>query len=90
MAGSHFSWDIPSRHLLCLANPTPVSDNNLMRRIGLLIKDLSAPQWKLRESASSALKELGPLAKSSLKKALKTSTDAEVTHRLEDLLRDND
>jgi hypothetical protein len=86
--GRGFAWDIPTRHLLRLANPIPVTDNALMRRIGLLLVDLGDPQWKVRESATKTLRELGPLAHGSLREALKSSTDAEVTRRLEELLQD--
>ncbi len=82
-----FAWDIPVRHLIHLSNPIPVTDNALMRRIGQLLQDLANPQWKVRETASSALRWLGPLAKGSLQEALKTATDAEVARRLEDLLQ---
>lgn len=86
--GRGFVWEIPARHLLRLVNPIPVTDNSLMRRIGQLIQDLGHEQWKTRESASTALRELGPLARGSLQEALKSATDAEVARRLEELLQD--
>lgn len=86
--GRGFAWDIPVRHLLRLSNPIPVTDNALLRRIGQLLQDLGDAQWKVREAASSALREMGPLARGSLQEALKTSTDAEVTRRLEELLQE--
>jgi hypothetical protein len=86
--GRGFVWEIPARHLQCLVNPIPITDNSLMRRIGQLIQDLGHEQWKTRESATSALRELGPLARGSLQEALKSATDAEVVRRLEELLQD--
>jgi hypothetical protein len=61
-----------------------------MRRMGQLLQDLGDAQWKVREAASSALREMGPLARGSLQEALKTSTDAEITQRLEELLQSED
>jgi hypothetical protein len=86
--GRGFVWDIPARQLLRLVNPIPVTDNSLMRRIGQLIQDLGHEQWKTREAATTALRELGPLARGSLQEALKSATDAEVARRLEELLQD--
>ena len=86
--GRGFVWDIPARQLRRLVNPIPVTDNSLMRRIGQLIQDLGHEQWKTRESATTALRELGPLARGSLQEALKSATDAEVARRLEELLQD--
>jgi hypothetical protein len=88
--GRGFAWDVPVRHLLRLSNPVPVADNALMRRMGQLLQDLGDAQWKVREAASSALREMGPLARGSLQEALKTSTDAEITQRLEELLQSED
>jgi hypothetical protein len=42
----------------------------------------------VRENATNTLRGLGLVAKGSLQEALKTSTDAEVTRRLEELLQD--
>lgn len=86
--GRGFHWEIPTRHLQRLVNPIPVTDNSLMRRIGQHIQDLGHEQWKTRESATTALRELGPLARGSLQEALKSATDAEVARRLEELLQE--
>jgi hypothetical protein len=88
--GRGLGWDIPARQMLRMVNPVPVTDHALMRRIGLLIQDLGHEQWKTREAASTALRELGPLARSSIQEALKSATDAEVARRLEDLMQDSE
>lgn len=88
--GRGLSWEIPVRQMLRMANPVPVTDHALMRRIGQLIQDLGHEQWKTREAASTALRELGPLARSSLQESLKSATDAEVIRRLEDLMQDSE
>lgn len=59
-----------------------------MRRMSQLIQDLGDDQWKTRESATTALRELGPMARGSLQEALKSATDAEVARRLEEPLQD--
>jgi hypothetical protein len=86
--GRGLSWDIPSRQLVRMSNPVPVTDHTLMRRIGQLIQDLGHEQWKTREAASTALRELGPLARASLQEPMKSATDAEVVRRLEELMQD--
>lgn len=88
--GRGFHWFVPATHFVRLVNPAPVADGNLMRKIGQLIRDLGSEEWKTREAASTALREMGPLARGSLQEALKTSSDAEITRRLEELLADND
>ncbi|MES2594967.1 MAG: hypothetical protein V4662_06520 [Verrucomicrobiota bacterium] len=88
--GRGLSWDISTRQILRMSNPVPVTDHALMRRIGQLIQDLGHEQWKTREAASTALRELGPLARGSLQEALKSATDAEVVRRLEELMQDQE
>jgi hypothetical protein len=84
--GRGYSWAVPVAHITRMANPIPLADNALLRRTAELIQALGDSQWKKRESAQAELKELGVLAKASLQEALKQSTDAEVTRRLETLL----
>lgn len=84
--GRGFAWNVPVRLITRYGNPIPVTDSALMRRIGTLLQDLGDSQWKVREKATAELREMGVLAKGSLQEALKTSTDAEVTRRIEDLL----
>jgi len=84
--GRGHAWEVPTRHLLRLVNPVPVTASALMRRIGQLIQELGNAEWKTRERASTELREMGALARGSLQEALKTATDAEVTRRLEELL----
>jgi hypothetical protein len=88
--GRGFGWDLAARQILRVVNPVPVTDHALMRRIGQLIQDLGSEQWKAREGASMALRELGPLARASLQEALKSATDAEVVRRLEELMQDQE
>jgi hypothetical protein len=64
------------------------ADSALMNKIGQLVRELGDEQWKVRENATNTLRGLGLVAKGSLQEALKTSTDAEVTRRLEELLQD--
>lgn len=84
--GSGFTWNVPVRLITRYSNPIPVTDSALMRRIGSLLQDLGDAQWTVREKATAELREMGVLAKGSVQEALKTSTDAEVTRRLEELL----
>lgn len=86
--GDGFRWELPVRQVVRLVNPVPVTDATLMRRIGQLIQDLGHDQWKVREAATNALREMGPLAHTGLREALKSATDAEVVRRLEELLQD--
>lgn len=86
--GRGFAWELPVRQVTRMANPVPVTDSALLRRIGGLIQELGDAKWQTREGASRQLREMGILAKTSLKEALKQSTDAEVTRRLEALLAD--
>ncbi|MCA1962620.1 MAG: hypothetical protein LDL31_01595 [Prosthecobacter sp.] len=85
--GTGYSWQIAPRQILRLVNPVPVADPALLRRIASLVQDLGHPSWATREAASAALRELGPLAKWSLREARQTSTDAEIQRRLEELLQ---
>jgi hypothetical protein len=84
--GRGYAWQVPLAHITRIANPVPIADNALLRRTAELIQTLGDAQWQKRESAQAELKELGVLAKASLQEALKQSTDAEVTRRLETLL----
>lgn len=88
--GRGFAWTLPVQHLTRIVNPVPVADTALMRRTGDLIQALGDAQWKTRETATTELRELGSLAKTSLQEALKQATDAEVTRRLETLLSELD
>lgn len=86
--GEGFRWELPVRQVVRLVNPVPVTDATLMRRIGQLIQELGNDQWKVREAATNALREMGALAHAGLREALKSATDAEVVRRLEELLQD--
>lgn len=86
--GRGFSWQVPVASLTRLVNPIPQMESSLLRRMGDLIRDLGSEDWKTRETASAGLHELGAMAKGSLQEALRQSTDAEVTRRLELLLQD--
>lgn len=86
--GEGFRWELPVRQVVRLVNPAPVADATLMRRIGRLIQDLGHDQWKVREAATTALREMGTLAHAGLREALKSAADAEVVRRLEELLQE--
>ena len=86
--GPSFRGKIPVAMIQSVVNPIPVTDSALMGKIGQLVRDLGDEQWKVRENATNTLHGLGLVAKGSLQEALKTSTDAEVTRRLEELLQD--
>lgn len=86
--GPGFRGQIPVSMIQRLVNPIPITDSALMSQIGQWLKNLGHRDWKVREAAMTSLRELGLVAKSSLREALKTSTDAEVTRRLEELLQD--
>ena len=86
--GSSFRGKIPVAMIQRLINPIPTTNSALMSRMGQMIQNLGDAQWKVRETATNTLRGLGLVAKGSLQEALKTSTDAEVTRRLEELLQD--
>lgn len=79
-------WSLPVREIRRWVNPLPRIETHVLHRITDLIGKLGHPEWKLRESASAQLAELGPLASPSLREALRQSTDPEVTRRIEMLL----
>jgi RNA polymerase sigma factor (sigma-70 family) len=56
------------------------------RGVARLIADLDADQFDVREKATRALKELGPLAEEALRKALRETKSAEVRLRVRRLL----
>jgi hypothetical protein len=86
--GPSFRGKIPVAMIQRVVNPIPITDSALMNKIGQLVRELGDEQWKVRENATNTLRGLGLVAKGSLQEALKTSTDAEVTRRLEELLQD--
>lgn len=86
--GPRFRGKMPVAMIQRMVNPIPVTDSAVMSKIGQLVRNLGDEQWKVRENATKTLRGLGLVAKGSLQEALKTSTDAEVTRRLEELLQD--
>ena len=75
VAGLGLNEAIPIRHLLRMINPIPVNDPSWMRRIGQEIQNLGYEEWNTGASASTPLRELGPLARGCLQEALKSATD---------------
>ena len=56
------------------------------RRLAQMIRDLDGDEFKARQEAMAALKEMGNLAESALRKALAEAPSLEVRRRLEELL----
>ncbi len=83
---SGFQWSIPTRDVQRWVNPQPRIQTHVLRRTAELIDSLGHPNWQTREAASRELGELGRLAESSLREALKQSSDPEVIRRIETLL----
>lgn len=84
--GEGYSWDIPNWQIRRVVNPVPSADPALLRKIAAWINDLGSDDWKTREAATFALRELGSVAKTNLKDAQRTTKDAEIARRLEELL----
>lgn len=80
-------WPLPLRDIHRFANPIPRIEENVMRRVADLIRQLGNPDWKKREAASAELGDLGPLATGSLREGLRHTTDPEVIRRIETLLQ---
>ena len=83
-------WIIPSREVTRLINPVPKIADTTLNRMAQLIRELGNDEWKVREKASGELRNLGEIARSALQEAFKQSEDAEVKHRIEDLLGELD
>lgn len=60
--------------------------NDDPKRVAKLIGDLDNKVFAVREKASNALRNLGPLAVPALRKALKQTADIEAKRRLQELL----
>ena len=63
--------------------PAPALDE---RQVARLLAQLDADEWKMRESASTALRALGPLVVPRLREALRQTASPEVKTRLQVLL----
>jgi len=83
-------WVIPCREVTRVVNPVPKITDTTLNRMAQLIRELGNEDWKVRERATGELKNLGEIARSALQEAFKQSEDAEVKHRIEDLLGELD
>ncbi len=77
---------VPVRDLVDVHVPTPIVPEVLRVRLRDLITDLGHPSWEKREAASSALEDLGELAKQALQQVLRETKDPEVERRVRRLL----
>lgn len=78
--------EIPTWQIIRIVHPAPKAEAELLRKIAAWIHDLGSEDWKTRESATNALRELGDLAQASLRDAQRQTKDAETSRRLEELL----
>jgi len=81
-----YSLEIPTWQIIRIVHPAPKAEAELLRKIAAWIHDLGSEDWKTRESATNALRELGDLAQASLRDAQRQTKDAETSRRLEELL----
>jgi len=83
-------WIVPGREITRLVNPVPQIAEATLNRIAQLIRELGAEDWKVRERSTGELKNFGEMARTALQEAFKQSEDAEVKHRIENLLSELD
>ena len=84
---ANLRWALPVSDIRRFSNPIPRIEESVMRRVAELIRDLGHAEWNVRQAASSELQDLGPLARGSLREALRHTADPEVVRRIEQLLQ---
>lgn len=79
-------WSIPLRDIVHIDMPSPELTPEALAQIRELVNRLGAAEWKVREEATRELGAFGYLAWPVLKRELQSSSDPEVSHRLEQIL----
>lgn len=79
-------WSIPLRDIVHIDMPSPELTPETLVQIRELVNRLGAAEWKVREEATRELGAFGYLAWPVLKRELQSSSDPEVSHRLEQIL----
>ncbi|MCG8600932.1 MAG: hypothetical protein MI807_12375 [Verrucomicrobiales bacterium] len=79
-------WSIPLRDIVHIDMPSPELTPETLAQIRELVNRLGAAEWKVREEATRELGAFGYLAWPVLKRELQSSSDPEVSHRLEQIL----
>ena len=82
------TWRIPLSDVLEVVSPTPRISDETRQRIAGLIRELGNEEWEVRQAASDELSEYGYMAKALLVEALRLTPDAEVRHRIDQLLNE--
>ena len=80
------SWRLPVADIVDLVTPLPQLSDAKRKDIARLLRQLGADDWQQREAASEELFGFGYLARSLFEQELRTSQDAEVRRRLEQIL----
>ena len=80
------SWRVPVADVVELVTPVPQLSEAKRKDIARLLRQLGAEDWQQREAASEELSGFGYLARSLFEQELRTSSDAEVRRRLEQIL----
>jgi hypothetical protein len=81
-------WDVPAADIVELESPAPTIPDSLRDKIAGLIRDLGHPDWEKREEATTALKDMGALAKRQLAEVSRQTNDPEVKRRADALLQE--
>jgi hypothetical protein len=81
-------WKLPASDLLEAHVPTPIVSDALRQKVAGFVADLGHPEWRKREAASEAIRQLDALARDQLNDALRTAKDPEVRRRIEQLLQE--
>jgi hypothetical protein len=79
-------WRVPVADIVELVTPVPQLSDAQRKNIARLLRQLGAADWQQRESASEELFSFGYLARSIFEQELRSSQDAEVRRRLEQIL----
>jgi hypothetical protein len=79
-------WSIPLRDIVEIEMPSPDLTPETLTTIRSLVQQLGSEEWKVREGATRELGAFGYLAWPVLKRELQSSSDPEISHRLEQIL----
>jgi hypothetical protein len=79
-------WSIPLRDIVEIKLPSPDLTPETLATIRSLVQQLGSEEWKIREDATRELGAFGYLAWPVLKRELRSTSDPEISHRLEQIL----
>ena len=81
------TFDVPINDIVSFENPSPVLSQTMQRRIQSWIQDLGSENYRKRQNAQEALKDLGEMTRAELEYAWKNTADPEVKRRVDTLLK---